>query len=471
MYFNVHWRLAKINMSDKGYEVSHESIEKIHNWGYNMFKNKKFAKHGITFMVIGFIYNFFFTGLMTDHMNILTPYMIANYGWDDLKITNPTTIGAALVIVVYLVIGTAFLKFGIKKIVIPTILVLALSCAGVALAGDNYSIYFVSLLLIRMLVVPLQMGSFMLAANWFIKYRGRVLGLITAGSPLFSIIGIGFLTVLVSAIGLNAYLVLSVMLLATAVFTYFGIKDTPEELGLFPDGSDKAPLSEESHEDIEAISLKEILTDKRAWQLIISYGILFFVIVGSMGYMAVRYISLSGPNDTPNLFVSKAIIWLAVGAAAGIPMSYVLGFIDDKFGSIKASLLLVALFLFAIIPLAIMPVGGNVPLMIVWAFGVACMTGGMPTMHPCVTSYVYGRKRYMAANKWIMTMQAIPTAFVYPFMGALNQSGNLTMAYYIMIGLLAIAFVTILSMSKIPDANAADRDYGLKVVDAQELTT
>lgn len=423
-----------------------------------MFKNLKFARYSIMLMLLGVCYMFLYSGLQNDHLNILTPYLAQNYGWDDLKITNPVTYGALVCIVLYLVIGALFVKFGVKKVLIPCMGLLALGCFGIAIAGENYSLYFISLFIVRIMVVPLQMGGFMLSANWFIKYRGRVLGIVTAGSPLFSIAGIGLLTSIATNLGLKtAYMAIGGAVVLIGIITAMSIKDTPEDAGLFPDGADKAPVSEKI--ETEDVTLKMILTDSRAWKLIISYGILQFVIVGMMAYMAVRYITLSTPEDVPNLFVSKALLWLSVGAAAGIPMSYVLGWIDDKLGSIKASLVLIVLYFFAVVPLAIMPVGGSVPLMVVWAFGVACMTGGMPTMHPCVTSYVYGRKQYMAANKWIMTIQAIPMAFAIAFMGAFNQAGKLTYAYYVMMGLLVIAFITVLTMRNIPDANAADRDY------------
>ncbi|WP_162991041.1 MFS transporter [Biomaibacter acetigenes] len=427
-----------------------------------MFENRKFAGYSIAFMFVGLLYNFFYSGLQNDHLNILTPFLQSNYGWDDLKITNPVTVGALVTIILYLVIGSLFVKYGVKKILLPSIVVMALGCVGIALsAGQNYLLYSISLFIVRVLVVPLQMGGFMLAANWYIKYRGRVLGVITAGSPLMSVVGIRMLTSMVAGYGLNAYVIIAGALGVLAALTAFAIKDTPEEVGLFPDGADHAPLSE-SEDAGQPITLKQILTDARAWQLIISYGILQFVIMAMMSYMAVRYISLSTPQDVPNLFVSKAMFWLSIGAASGIPMSYVLGWIDDKLGSIKASLVLNILFLFAVIPLAIMPVGGNTTLMAIWAFGVACMTGGLPTMHPCVTSYVYGRKNYMAANRWIMTIQAIPMAFALTFMGIFNQMGKLTTAYYILLVMLAISFVTILTMWNIPDANAADREYGLQ---------
>lgn len=96
------------------------------------------------------------------------------------------------------------------------------------------------------------------------------------------------------------------------------------------------------------------------------------------------------------------------------------------------------------------------------------MTGGAPTMHPCITSYVYGRRKYVAANKWIMTIQSIPLAFVLTFMGVFNQMGILEMAYYLMLVMLAVSFITLLTMWNIPDANAADREYGNRELKEQK---
>ncbi len=424
-----------------------------------MFSNKKFARYTITFIIIGILYMFFYSGLQVDHLNILTPYLAQTYGWTNMQITNPVTVAGVVVIVLYLIIGAALVKFGVRIIMVPSLIILGLAVMGIGLAKDNYTVYAVSLFLVRILVVPLQMGGFMLAANWFIKYRGRVLGVITAGSPLFSVVGITFLTLLANSIGITqGYMILGIIILVLAAATQFLMKDSPEDAGLFPDGAETAPKSEAGKEG-QSITVGQLLKESRAWQLIISYGILQFVIVAMMAFMAVRYNSLTPEGQQgPPLFV-QALPFLSAGAILGIPMSFVLGWIDDKLGSIKASLVLNLLYLTAVIPLAIMPVGGNKVLMLVWAFGVASMTGGVPTMHPCITSYVYGRHLYQAANKWIMTIQAIPMAFAVAFMAGMNDAGKLTQAYYILLVLLAVSFVTLLTMMKVPDANAADRDY------------
>ena len=403
---------------------------------------------------------FFYVGLQADHLNVLTPFLQARFGWSDLAIANPVTIGALTGIPLYLVAGAAFDRYGLRRILIPAMGILALACLGMASFDRSYTMFAVSLFTVRLMVIPLLLGTFLMCSNWFIAYRGRVLGTVTAGGPLFSIVGITSMNYLANdlELGLGVYAVIAGILVGLMVLVALGLRDRPEELGLFPDGRDHQPRSE-AGTDSRPISIRRLLADKRAWQLIVSYGIMQFVIVAMMSYMAVRFISLSTAEDVPNLFVSEALGWLSLGAAAGIPMSYVLGWLDDRAGSINASLLLNALFFCAVVPLALMPEGGDARLMALWAFGVACMTGGVPTMHPSIASYVYGRRHFMAANKWIMMIQAIPMAFAVAFMAAFNRAGQLTLAYYVLMALLAVAFVTLLTMRGTPDANAADRRY------------
>jgi MFS family permease len=411
-------------------------------------------------MFLGIFAMFFYSGLQNDHLNLLRPVAMEKFGYTETQADMPVTVAGFAVIVFYLICGAALVKFGVRKIMVPSTVVLGLSLAGLGLSTANGSepLYAVSLFLVRLLVVPLQMGGFMLAANWFIKYRGRVLGIITAGSPLFSICGVALLTQVYAATGKldTTYAMMGAVVVILAICLGLFIKDDPEHAGLFPDGIDHKPASEE--EEAEEVTLKEILTTKKSWQLIISYGIFQLVITAMMAYMVARYIQL-GKGDITALWASKAVKFLMIGAAAGIPMSFVLGWIDDKLGTIKASIVLNILFFIPVIALTFMPESGSSVMMAMWAFGVACMTGGVPTMHPCSVSYVYGRRKYQDANKWIMTIQAIMMAFAIPYMGFFFQIGKPDWAYYGLLIMLVISMITIFTMWNIPDANAADRDY------------
>lgn len=435
-----------------------------------MLKNKKFAKYAIAFNILGIVFMFMYSGLQNDHYNIITSFS----GWTASQIQIGRTVGEFACIVLTFIYGTLFMKHGVRKTLIPCIMLCALGCVGIVAANGlainggegNFLLFSLSSFVLRCCCMCFQMAGFQLAASWFIKYRGRVLGIVTLGSPLFSVVGVGGMTNLI-ANNWNGdyrlfYVGVAVVLVAIAICTRFFLRDTPEEVGLYPDGADSAPKSEEGADDIH-LTVKQILSEKRAWLLIVSYGAFQFIINCCMSSMAARFMSLdpafqSGASPAPTVWL-QATTWLSVGAIVGIVMSYVFGWIDDKFGTIKASIALGLSELLPVCMLMFMPEGGNIPMEIVWGFGVACMTGGVPTMHPASMTYAYGRREYQSANRVIMAIQLIPSALAAYMMTALIGAGKGTMAYGICLVVIVIGLVATWMMRKIPDAMAADRAY------------
>jgi hypothetical protein len=91
----------------------------ISRGGRKMLKTKKFAAYAIIFCILGVVMMFFYSGLQNDHLNILTPYLQEQFGWSATKVTNPSTWGSIFVIVFYLITGAAFVKFGVRKFMVP----------------------------------------------------------------------------------------------------------------------------------------------------------------------------------------------------------------------------------------------------------------------------------------------------------------------------------------------------------------
>ena len=439
-----------------------------------MLKNKKFAKHHIAYAIIALAAFFYYAGFSNDHLNVLSVALADK--WTSSQIYLGTNIGGYIVIVLYLVIGAALVKLGVKKVLIPCSLALGLSSMFLGVAGDagNFVLYTILLCIVRCTVTALQMGFYTMCCNWYIKYRGRMMGWITIGCPLFSVVGVNLLSSLCAQGISKGYLLFGGALVVITILAAILLKDKPEDMGLYPDALDHAPVSEatEGAGDID-MSLGEVLREGKAWKLIVSYGILQAVITGMMGTMALRYVMAGsgfGAGTAPMLY-------LAIGAALGIPASYILGWLDDKLGSIKASIVLNLCYFICVIPFIVMPwdmtTGASPVMMLVWAFGVACMTGGCATMHPSITGYVYGRRRYQAANKWIMTVQAIIMAVVLPIMNKLydlsmpgadhGPQPQYAQAGYIGFAvLLVVSLIVLITMIKMPDANLADREYAEK---------
>ncbi len=436
-----------------------------------MAKNKKFLGYAILLCILGVIFMFLYSGLQNDQINIIQAFITADGGGWNAKATQmPMTVGNVICILLTFVYGTLFIKFGVKKPLIVVMIITAIATIGIAAANGldcnggaasgNYGLFFISLLIVRCGCMILQMAGFMLVANWFIKFRGQIMGVITMGSPIFSVVGTsGMSKIIMNKFGGDYrpfYVAIAVLIVIVCIVVAVGIKDTPEDAGLYPDGADHAPISEENAEI--KLTVGQVLRQKKAWLLIVSFGAFQFIINACMGSMAVRYISLGGPE----LWVQKAVTFLAVGAILGIPMSYVFGFLDDKFGSVKASIVLGICEFLPVLCLMLQPEGGSVPLMVGWGFGVACMTGGVPTMHPCITSYAYGRREYQSANRIIMAIQLIPSAVAAMMMVALIEAGKGTLAYGILVVIIIVGLIAMIPMLKIPDANAADRMYADK---------
>ncbi len=478
-----------------------------------MLKNKKFARYAIAFLILGILFNFMYSGLQNDQINIIQGFS----AWSNNATQMPITVGNFVCIVLTFVYGTLFIKYGVRKTLIPCIAVCALGCLGIAAANGVavcyegytvataettgevgiYGLYFISLFLVRCACMCFQMSGFQLAASWFVRYRGTVLGIVTLGSPLFSVVGTAGMTSLISTTFGGDYrpfyVGIAVLLVIIAVCVGVFLRDYPEDVGLYPDGFDHAPKSEGKEEEEVHLTVGQILKQGKSWVLVCNFGAYQFVInccMASMvswftwlavqaatnwgtmetGIMAGQFAGMGGleGSGAMALFVGQASKWLAVGAALGIPMSFLFGVIDDRFGTPIASILLGVACCVPPIGLmvqkaAVESTGScNVPMLIVWGIGVACMTGGVPTMHPASMSYMFGRREYQSANRIIMAIQLIPSAVAASIMMALISAGHGYGAYIMVLIVAIFGIITTIPMFKMKDANAEDRIYGEK---------
>ncbi len=435
-----------------------------------MANNKKFFAHAVLLILLGVVFMFLYSGLQNDQINIIQGFITEDGGgWSATQTQLPMTVGNVVCIALTFVYGTLFIKFGVKK---PLLVVMAITALGVlgivaangldvngGAANGYYPLFFVSRRSVRCGCVILQMAGFMFVGNWFIRYRGQVMGIVTIGSPLFSIIGTSVMSNLIAnKMGSDYrpfYVVIAVIIVVVMLVVAFGIKDTPEEYGLYPDGADHAPKSEEGSDEIH-LTVGQVLSMKKSWLLIVNFTCFQFIINACMGSMVVYYMFLGGGDITACWL--PATKYLAIGAALGVPMSYVFGFIDDKLGSAKATMIL-GLCEFIPVLCLMMQDGYNTTLMLGWGFGVACMTGGVPTMHPCMHSFAFGRREYQSANRIIMAIQLIPNAFAAMMMITLIGQGQAKTAFGILCVIIIIGLIATLPMLKWKDANAADRMY------------
>lgn len=470
-----------------------------------MMKNKEFARYSIAFCILGILFMFMYSGLQNDQINIIQSFS----AWSKSSTQQPLAVGNLVCIALTFVYGTCFIKFGVRKTLIPCIILAALGCVGLVIANGlacsnealtvashaasdplvtgNYWLFWISLFLIRCCCMCLQMAGFQLASSWFVRYRGRVLGIISLGSPLFSVLCTSVMTSFISRhLGGDYrpfYIGIAVILVLMAFLTALLLRDKPEDVGLFPDGAAHAPISETTQE--EHLSVRQVLSMKKSWLMICNYGAYQFIVITCMsslaawftylcvtnadvvatGKLGALFAELGGLKGTgaSTLFIGQATKWLSVGAILGIPMSFVFGTINDKLGTPIASVILGITELCTVIGLmaqhgAVAATGScSVPMLILWGFGVGCMTGGTPALHPASINFAFGRRSYQSANRVIMAIQLIPSAVGTAIMIALIDAGKGMLGYWILLAVVLFGIATTIPMFMMKDANAADR--------------
>ena len=101
-----------------------------------MLKNKKFARYAVAFNLLGIVFNFMYSGLQNDQINIIQAFS----AWNNNATLLPLTVGNLVCIVLTFIYGTLFIKVGIKKTLIPCIGLSALGCLGIAAANGVASV-------------------------------------------------------------------------------------------------------------------------------------------------------------------------------------------------------------------------------------------------------------------------------------------------------------------------------------------
>ena len=428
-------------------------------------QNRRFIGYVAAMCILGISCSFLYSGLETEHMNIVHTFITEEGGgWSASATMLPLTIANLLAIVLTFVFGTLMLKFGVRKIMAPAMIVTGLCCAGIALANGldcfggktagSYPLFFISMFICRCSITAFSLGGSMLVANWIIRYRGRILAIYGLGAPLFTIVGTSLMPNIISKTWHGDYrpfyFGLCGICILMAFVIIFLIKDTPEDAGLYPDGVDHPPISEIGQ--TTRLTVKEVLTDKKAWQVIGVLGSGAFIIAGMMSSMALRFIELGGQE----LWLS-ATVYISVGAFVGILFGFVFGILADKIGAMKTEILYYIAIFIPLFTMLFMPKHKSVFALGVLAFGLAIVLGAAVVTYPCIMTHVYGRFNYQAANRITSSIQLIPKAFAGLIMTALIQSGHGSIAYILMIVVCALGLVILLTMQKIPDANAADK--------------
>ena len=256
----------------------------------------KFKIRTIGIIITGFLAMYFSCCLGNDSMNIVVPAFQEKFGISYTAASMPFTVGAYVVIFAGFVYSTIIMKKGTR--LFGTI-AFGLMALGVILTAISYQleettaivVMAIGVFISRVIVQAVQLCIFSICANWFVKSRGKVLGIVTAGCAIDNASAQAVLSRLNSSFGFsNTYYLMAVVLVLCAILAFVFFRTTPQEVGLLPDGaaSDGTQQMEEEKEYKTKWTLKKLLSIRESWIIMFSFGVFNMAITCVMGVFSIR---------------------------------------------------------------------------------------------------------------------------------------------------------------------------------------
>lgn len=196
-------------------------------------------------LVVGasFLITLLSMGTHSSFGNFLKP-MSAEFGWDRATASLPAAVAILMNGLFQPLVGQLVDRVGPRRVITLSILVMAASTAATAFTP---SIWYLT----GVYGVPFALGlsgagaipNTALVARWFVRQRGLAMGLVNAGGS------VGQLLLIPASMALlwwtdwrTTYLILGAMLLLVGVpVAALVLRNTPEDLGLLPDGDMMPP--------------------------------------------------------------------------------------------------------------------------------------------------------------------------------------------------------------------------------------
>ncbi len=224
------------------------------------------------------------------------------------------------------IIGWLVDRFGARLVLTASVFILGISTVSLAWATSTITIFGAAIPWAFYLAYgmgrvifssPIQIGASVVVSRWFIKMRGRVNGILSmthsAGMVLFPLIA----SLVIAQSGWrDAWFVLGVMVWVIALLPVsLLIAQSPEDVGLRPDGEEEADESEEasSQEEEPEWTLREALKTPALWILAIGTGLLFLMQAGTNTHAAAFFRDQGLTATTAGLGISLNAAFLGIG--------------------------------------------------------------------------------------------------------------------------------------------------------------
>ena len=253
-------------------------------------------------------------------LGALVPALQDEFGWSVASIAAAMTIGTVAAALIAPVIGPLADRYGARWMLFGSIAVMIALLAALAFIDELWQLWLLYGLGRAVGVGIVDLVVVVAIANWFVRARGRAMGLTMIGTragmslmPLMLAWTLGFG-------GLRAgFLGLAVLVAVLALLPPLIIRRRPEDVGLRVDratASTASAVSADEPSDADPVwTVRQALRTRAFWLLLLGTSILM-IVGGSVNFTFVSHLASSGVDDSTAVFALS--LWAGMGIIGGV---------------------------------------------------------------------------------------------------------------------------------------------------------
>lgn len=374
----------------------------------------------------------FYGGIANSSMNTVVPQLAGKLGVEPGNLLSLSTPASLIALIVCLGAGALVTKIGAKQV---NGIALLMGAAAVFAWANSTSVlgYTVALICVICLMKVVELvGGNTIITNWFPKKKGIAIGWATMGLNISSAFFVTILVSLTAKLGDIKYALYCVAgaLVVLAVINFAAFKNYPEEWGAYPDNN-PAEKSGEKRVIRTGWTMGKVLKQKETWLMGLGNGFYGMVTIG--------FVSTFIPSMIMRGYAQpQALTMMTVASLLGLVGSYLCGFLDQKFGAQKASIIY---GIFVVVGICFYFVPGSVGTW-VYIIMLGLSIGGSNNYPPSMTAQIFGRDGSVVAWPIIYFIKGLLCAAPYLILGQSQaRTGSYNAAWIIFAVLTLVAAI------------------------------
>jgi MFS family permease len=405
---------------------------------------------------ISFTAYFFATGTGFYAFNALLEPLCMLRDWNRTDLNMALAVGTVFGFIGQYVYGTLLPRIGVKRLMLFGAVTGGIAFILIPRVEHLWQFYMVYALLFTGNGALGGIVAGTAVNNWFIRKRGKAMGIATAGMSLSGALLPVLALMLIHRIGLTgATFFIGMAMILFGPVAWVIVRDWPEDMGLGPDG-DSAPFAanplplgwEIPPVTADAAEVKwgirQLVRDEAFWKLGIAFSLMMIGTVGVMSQLKPRFSGIGFTDMTAMLMMGGT----ALTGAAG---KYVWGSLCDRFNTLRVAAAMAAA---NIAGLALALSGRSMSAMILFIPVFGFSMGGIMSIYPIIVAGIYGRKNFAGVLRYTSVFLVLQLLGYIIAGMSFDRTGSYDAAYMVFIVFDLCAALLLITLRHREDLNS-----------------